>query len=175
MSHLRRHRLPDGSEVWIDKLNLVVAPVRSGNSHEDAKEAQERVAASRLAECLGFDGAGLRRPTKGRHDFDAVDDAGPVALSVEVKRVTWPFAAMAALDQSRQAAFSLGQFTEEIRTDIAKAACQLLAASGAVKAVILEWSYEEDGSAPFPSFLAGLIAQLSEDVSPDIQVWITTP
>lgn len=175
MAHLRKLRLPDKREVWVDRNGMFVAPVRSNNSHEDATEHEERQAAEPFVRFRGYDPDCLRRPTDLRHDFDLAMTDGEITLSIEVKGLTWPAQTMAALDKSNEAAFSLSQFEDEIRKDIRKANQQLADAHGREKVILVVWGYEDDPASPWGSWLRKNIVRIAEDVSAEHEIWITTP
>ncbi len=174
MSHLAKNRLTDGREVWVHANGVVAAPVRSENSHEDEKEHQERQAAEPFAAHRGLDAGLLRRPTRGTHDFDLVDE-GTVLVSLEVKGLTWPSLAMSALHNSGGAQFSLGDFEEEIYKDLSKANKQLNEATGAERVILIAWSYEDDPSSPWGAWLRENVSRMAEELGISHDVWITTP
>jgi hypothetical protein len=157
----------------MDAKGVVAGAVRTDNSHEDEKEHKERQVAEPFADYRKLDPKLLRRPGRGTHDFD-LDVSGLVALSLEVKGLTWPSLSMRALHQSGEAAFSLSDFEDEIRKDLLKANAQLDGAPGRDKVILIVWSYEDDPSSSWGRWLRATIASIGEQLSGEIEIWITT-
>jgi len=175
MPHLKKCRLPGDREVWIDRNQVVVAPVRSGDSHEDEKEERERRIAEAFVRHLHLLPDVLTRPTDSTHDFDLVGEDGVVRLSLEVKGLTWPAIAMGRLHRSNEAVFSLPDFEGEIRKDLDKAQVQLLGAAGEEKVVLVVWSYDDGPDEGWRIWLRSRVAEIAADLNISAQVWITTP
>ena len=82
---------------------------------------------------------------------------------------------MRVLIQSGEAAFSLGDFEDEIRKDIRKANEQLDEATGEEKFILVVWSYEDDPSSPWGEWLRKNVSRIAKELGVLRGIWITTP